>query len=190
MMSAAVTADPNNNDPGKEKSYSLRPRSGVTFRRGSDDEEEETTVRLSRSPRKPGVPRPKRKSAPLSKYKRKNANARERSRMREINEAFDSLRRAVPTQDEKMTKIATLRLAMSYIAALTDALSESDAESMVSESTTSSSTPPPLPVCSLLDSSGLGSDGYSDFGADSLSLDPYDDFSFDLDDSFASDLVS
>nr|SVF01456.1 taxi A [Mesovelia furcata] len=188
-MSTVVAADPNNNDPAKEKSYSLRPRSGVTFRRGSDDEEEET-VRLSRSPRKSSGPRTKRKSAPLSKYKRKNANARERSRMREINEAFDSLRRAVPTQDEKMTKIATLKLAMSYIAALTEALSESDAESMVSESTTSSSTPPPIPTFSLLDSSGLGSDAYSDFGADSLSLDPYDDFSFDLDDTFTTDLVS
>nr|SVI23426.1 taxi A [Rhagovelia antilleana] len=107
--------------------------------------------------------------------------------MREINEAFETLRRAVPCQDEKMTKIGTLKLAMSYIAALSDALSESDADSLISESTSSSAemTPPPLVSFSLLDSQLT-----SDFYTDSLSLDPYDDFSFDLDDSFPADLVS
>nr|SVI23425.1 taxi A [Callivelia conata] len=174
----ATKMDANNNS---EKSYSLRPRSGIILRRSSDDEEEE----------KPRPPRrgtkSKRKAAPLSKYRRKNANARERSRMREINEAFETLRRAVPCQDEKMTKIATLKLAMSYIAALSDALSESDADSLISDSTSSSAdmTPPPLSSFSLLDSQLT-----SDFYTDSLSLDPYDDFSFDLDDNFPADLVS
>lgn len=49
--------------------------------------------------------------------------------MREINEAFDSLRRAVPAYGdgaERLTKISTLRLAMSYIAALSEALAQSD----------------------------------------------------------------
>nr|SYW87234.1 taxi A [Hydrometra comata] len=180
-MSTTETADANNN----EKSYSLRPRSGLALRRCSDDEEEERPARARK-----GTVKTKRKSAPLSKYKRKNANARERSRMREINEAFETLRRAVPCQDEKMTKIATLKLAMSYIAALSDALSaESDAESLISDSTTSSTElTAPLANFSLLDSQL--SDSYSDFGADSLSLDPYDDFSFDLDDTFHTDLVS
>ena len=72
--------------------------------------------------------RPKQKPAPLSKYRRKTANARERSRMREINVAFETLRRAVPhiaapaCANEKLTKITTLRLAMKYIAALTHAV--------------------------------------------------------------------
>nr|SYW87240.1 taxi A [Paravelia dilatata] len=175
----ATKMDANNNN---EKSYSLRPRSGIILRRSSDDEEEERPVRQARRGGKS-----KRKAAPLSKYRRKNANARERSRMREINEAFETLRRAVPCQDEKMTKIATLKLAMSYIAALSDALSESDADSLISDSTSSSAemTPPPLSTFSLLDSQLT-----SDFYTDSLSLDPYDDFSFDLDDTFSADLVS
>nr|SVF01458.1 taxi A [Mesoveloidea williamsi] len=106
---SALISDANNNETCKEKSYSLRPRSGVTFRRiGSDDEEEDPKpVTSTRGHRKisgsgggTGV-RPKRKSVPLSKYKRKNANARERCRMREINEAFESLRRAIPSEDDK-----------------------------------------------------------------------------------------
>jgi bHLH factor len=75
--------------------------------------------------------RPKQKPAPLSKYRRKTANARKRSRMREINVAFETLRRAVPhtaasaCASEKLTKITTLRLAMKYIAALSQAVRDS-----------------------------------------------------------------
>lgn len=48
--------------------------------------------------------------------------------MREINEAFEALRRAVPhlavdAHNEKLTKITTLRLAMKYISALSGLLS-------------------------------------------------------------------
>lgn len=80
----------------------------------------------------------KSKAAPLSKYRRKTANARERTRMREINQAFETLRTCVPpnitnedsaSTNEKLTKITTLRLAMKYIGILTEALenpSESD----------------------------------------------------------------
>ncbi|XP_065371543.1 helix-loop-helix protein delilah [Calliphora vicina] len=73
----------------------------------------------------------KTKAAPLSKYRRKTANARERTRMREINTAFETLRTCVPpcitsedssSTNEKLTKITTLRLAMKYIGILTDAL--------------------------------------------------------------------
>jgi len=42
------------------------------------------------------TPKPKQKPAPLSKYRRKTANARERSRMKEINQAFETLRKAIP----------------------------------------------------------------------------------------------
>lgn len=73
----------------------------------------------------------KTKAAPLSKYRRKTANARERTRMREINSAFENLRHCVPhtitgdqtaSSNEKLTKITTLRLAMKYIKVLTEAL--------------------------------------------------------------------
>ncbi|XP_075144790.1 helix-loop-helix protein delilah taxi [Haematobia irritans] len=73
----------------------------------------------------------KTKAAPLSKYRRKTANARERTRMREINSAFENLRHCVPacitnedvgSTNEKLTKITTLRLAMKYIRVLSEAL--------------------------------------------------------------------
>uniref|UniRef100_A0A1A9V364 BHLH domain-containing protein n=1 Tax=Glossina austeni TaxID=7395 RepID=A0A1A9V364_GLOAU len=75
----------------------------------------------------------KSKAAPLSKYRRKTANARERTRMREINTAFENLRHCVPScitnedagaTNEKLTKITTLRLAMKYIRILSEALTK------------------------------------------------------------------
>ncbi|EFA01977.1 transcription factor atoh7 [Tribolium castaneum] len=109
MDSLLLYTDPNNNDAAKDK-YSLRPRS-MRRRTHSPD----------------ATPK---KTAPLSKYRRKTANARERNRMREINQAFETLRRVIPhvqaTQvpgsNEKLTKITTLRLAMKYIADLSAAL--------------------------------------------------------------------
>ncbi|KAK3931240.1 Helix-loop-helix protein delilah [Frankliniella fusca] len=107
--------------------------------------------------------RPKQKPAPLSKYRRKTANARERSRMREINVAFETLRRAVPhtaapaCASEKLTKITTLRLAMKYIAALTQAVREAQQEDALADDPAAAYTPPlsfgaPDSPCSL----GLG----------------------------------
>lgn len=166
-----IPPDPNNNT--SEKCYSLRPRGCV--RRGDDDDEEVSWVRRKRRP-KSGKP------APLSKYRRKTANARERSRMREINEAFESLRRAVPVprESEKLTKISTLRLAMRYISALTQLLSEpeSDAESLLSDSLTETSLTPPLTLDAF---------PYPDLDEVSVPLDTYSDFAFALDDPFPAD---
>lgn len=123
--------DDNNNTSG-EKSYSLRPR--ASSKRDRDDQDEEETWR----PRSRARKRQKQKSAPLSKYRRKTANARERSRMREINDAFEALRRAIPhlpsssdSNNEKTSKIMTLRLAMKYITALSNALEEPESYSVV-----------------------------------------------------------
>ncbi|KAL5272982.1 hypothetical protein ACFFRR_000014 [Megaselia abdita] len=76
----------------------------------------------------------KTKAPPLSKYRRKTANARERTRMKEINSAFEVLRKCVPQavsgsgdnkeSNEKLTKITTLRLAMTYINILSNALED------------------------------------------------------------------
>lgn len=99
-----------------------------------------------------------------SKYRRRTANARERTRMREINQAFEKLKKVVPIEliqqsmsgDEsdqtsvsgrrcgtngnkqmtnnqsesnlKLTKITTLRLAVSYISKLSEVLNQHQAE--------------------------------------------------------------
>ncbi|KAH1019751.1 hypothetical protein HUJ04_009527 [Dendroctonus ponderosae] len=126
--------DSNNNSSGvagkRGEKYGLRPR---TIRRKNVlSDFEEIPLVHSKKCHSEKVAKPK--SAPLSKYRRKTANARERTRMKEINQAFETLRKAVPQitpnlqQNEKLTKITTLRLAMKYIAALSAALSSSPAE--------------------------------------------------------------
>lgn len=76
----------------------------------------------------PKTPKPKTSPAPLSKYRRRAANARERGRMEDINGAFEVLKGVLPNIEEgqnfKMTKITTLRLAMNYISALRDMLGQ------------------------------------------------------------------
>ncbi|XP_041981227.1 helix-loop-helix protein delilah-like [Aricia agestis] len=132
-------------------------------------------------------PRARRTPQPLSKYRRKTANARERSRMREINRAFETLRRAVPAAEitgtpvpcEKLTKITTLRLAMKYISALSAALRASSPEPE------SWSSPPASEFSEL----SPGQDTTSEYAEDSLS--PFDSFfaefeyEYDADRTFA-----
>ncbi|XP_054263479.1 helix-loop-helix protein delilah-like [Macrosteles quadrilineatus] len=124
-----VDLDANNNSTDK-KGYSLRPRCAPKTTEVEDIPEE------PRKPRGRTQKPPKQKTLPLSKYRRKTANARERSRMREINEAFETLRRSIPlittkcdSPNEKNTKISTLRLAMKYITVLSNALRDSDGDS-------------------------------------------------------------
>uniref|UniRef100_A0A182JSD3 BHLH domain-containing protein n=1 Tax=Anopheles christyi TaxID=43041 RepID=A0A182JSD3_9DIPT len=133
----------------KDEKYSLRQRQSrrTTLEAKSVSKtttNSTTTTTSSSSAREKATPKekPKPKAAPLSKYRRKTANARERSRMREINSAFENLRHAVPVavagtsgtsspvsspqcsaaSSEKLTKITTLRLAMKYIRILSDML--------------------------------------------------------------------
>ena len=49
-----------------------------------------------KEPKKRG-PKPRPKSQPMSKYRRKTANLRERQRMGEINVGFEKLREKIPT---------------------------------------------------------------------------------------------
>ncbi|XP_077775281.1 uncharacterized protein LOC144325533 [Podarcis muralis] len=68
------------------------------------------------------------------KTQRHAANIRERKRMLSINSAFDELRGHVPTfpYEKRLSKIDTLRLAIAYIALLSDILtSGSDPKSYV-----------------------------------------------------------
>lgn len=122
---AEFDANNNNAPPLPEKAqekYSLRPR--ASLKREEPDEDHEDSWKPSTRGRST---KRRQKPKPLSRYRRKTANARERSRMREINEAFEALRRAVPhlavdAHNEKLTKITTLRLAMKYISALSGLL--------------------------------------------------------------------
>lgn len=131
--------------------------------------------------------RSRRTPQPLSKYRRKTANARERSRMREINRAFETLRKAVPASEitgnpvpcEKLTKITTLRLAMKYITALSSALREENPE----EGSMSSPRPDrwSSPVCSSSELSEFSTEleQETDFAENSLS--PFDSFLAEFD---------
>lgn len=117
--------DNNNSDNPKAKrlkvtnfpsvKYQLRPRS-ATIRHPCDSDCEFQDTR--HKPRPP----------PLSRYRRKTANARERYRMRQINTAFESLRGVLPSwvcsrrAASDMTKINTLKLASAYIRSLQDIL--------------------------------------------------------------------
>ncbi|ESO96436.1 hypothetical protein LOTGIDRAFT_100776, partial [Lottia gigantea] len=61
---------------------------------------------------------------PLSKYRRKSANARERGRMSDMNLGYEQLQAALPEMgnSSKITKLTLLRLAMNYIKSLQDVL--------------------------------------------------------------------
>lgn len=110
--------------------YNLRPR-------GS------TTAALPVVPAKfepaeiaPQPAKPKRQRNSLKK--RLLVNARERDRMRVLNNGFQALRDALPCYiaDGHMAKITTLRLAINYIKALNEVLNE-DTEPLI----------PPKPQC-------------------------------------------
>ena len=71
-------------------------------------------------PKKRG-PKPRLRSAGMSRYRRKEANARERQRQGEINTSFDRLREKIPHPGpsngkcEKLRKIDILRVSIMYI---------------------------------------------------------------------------
>ena len=95
--------------------YNLRPRGALTHMPVPPRFEPEET---------PPPVRPKRQRNSLKK--RLLVNARERDRMRVLNNGFQALRDALPCYiaDGHMAKITTLRLAINYIKALNEVLSE------------------------------------------------------------------
>ncbi|NP_001095279.1 fer3-like protein [Xenopus tropicalis] len=71
--------------------------------------------------------RPKRKRV-ITYAQRQAANIRERKRMFNLNEAFDLLRKKVPTfaYEKRLSRIETLRLAIVYISFMTEMLKNSE----------------------------------------------------------------
>jgi len=69
----------------------------------------------------------------LSKYRRKAANAKERERMKKMNDVFATLKSVIPAdnkgdnEEEKETKVTTLRSAIAYINYLKQLIEDCDA---------------------------------------------------------------
>ncbi|KAL3876835.1 hypothetical protein ACJMK2_034621 [Sinanodonta woodiana] len=72
----------------------------------------------------------------MKKTRRMKANDRERNRMHSLNSALDELRKILPTtqEDNKLTKIETLRVAHNYIFALSETLKMLDRKDQESNS--------------------------------------------------------
>ncbi|XP_041811911.1 fer3-like protein [Chelmon rostratus] len=73
-----------------------------------------------------GHPSKSRRRRIITVVQRQAANVRERKRMFSLNEAFDELRRKVPTfaYEKRLSRIDTLRLAIVYISFMTDLLEQ------------------------------------------------------------------
>ena len=73
------------------------------------------------------------KKRKLSKYRRKTANAKERGRMKKMNDVFATLKSVIPVdnkddqEEEKETKVTTLRSAIHYINYLKQLIKDCDA---------------------------------------------------------------
>lgn len=85
-----------------------------------DPEDEEEEERMSSASL---LDRPRRKRV-ITYAQRQAANIRERKRMFNLNEAFDQLRKKVPTfaYEKRLSRIETLRLAIVYISFMTELL--------------------------------------------------------------------
>ncbi|XP_068157301.1 protein Fer3 [Drosophila tropicalis] len=91
-----------------------------------------------------------------SMAQRRAANIRERRRMFNLNEAFDKLRRKVPTfaYEKRLSRIETLRLAITYIGFMAELLSGTPSNSHKSRSDMygginghhQTAAPPPPPI--------------------------------------------
>ena len=126
-----ATVAKNTKTRNNEEKYRLRAKTP-----SAKKYEEASTEKCEK--RKRG-PKPKTYSPKMSKYRRKNANARERMRMGEINYAFESLKDKIPLPNvgsgkpkcEKLTKINVLHIAINYIRTLEDILETGELDAKI-----------------------------------------------------------
>ena len=96
---------------------------------GSESNRSYNTRSLSKPSGKEGKPKRKRV---ITHEQRQAANVRERRRMLSLNDAFEHLRNTVPTfaYEKKLSRIETLRLAITYINFLSGLLDGKDPREM------------------------------------------------------------
>ncbi|KAF7283666.1 hypothetical protein GWI33_023236 [Rhynchophorus ferrugineus] len=85
--------------------------------------------------RKPETKREQRNYKNMTRERRIEANARERTRVHTISAAFDTLRRAIPSysHNQKLSKLSVLRIACSYIMTLSSIVDDDDSGPPTSE---------------------------------------------------------
>lgn len=100
------------------------------------DEDDDVEDTEGDRPKKRGPKKRKMTQARIerSRLRRVKANARERTRMHDLNSALDNLRKVVPcySKTQKLSKIETLRLAKNYIWALSEILRSGKRPDLVS----------------------------------------------------------
>lgn len=66
----------------------------------------------------------------MTRERRIEANARERTRVHTISAAFDTLRRAIPaySHSQKLSKLSVLRVACNYIMTLSNMIDDDETE--------------------------------------------------------------
>ncbi|XP_018620030.1 neurogenic differentiation factor 2-like [Scleropages formosus] len=126
-------------DDGHSKGAASRAHSEIAGDDDEDDDGEEEDAEDDAEgdrPKKRGPKKRKMTQARLerSKLRRQKANARERTRMHDLNSALDNLRKVVPcySKTQKLSKIETLRLAKNYIWALSEILRSGKRPDLVS----------------------------------------------------------
>ena len=127
------TMDASERNQSTKKRYHLRPasreaRSKLAMLASIEDEQEDICSDCFRDSNRL-------RRYPHLRSNRDCATVRERNRMHKLNRAFEELRKVIPKEsydgDEKLSKIATLRLAIHYISVLANILqkdSEDDSE--------------------------------------------------------------
>ncbi|XP_075775928.1 fer3-like protein [Pelodiscus sinensis] len=109
--------------PFGERALALRQGLPLVPLEDGEPEEEEEEEEEERMGGTSLLDRPKRKRV-ITYAQRQAANIRERKRMFNLNEAFDQLRKKVPTfaYEKRLSRIETLRLAIVYISFMTELL--------------------------------------------------------------------